>query len=377
MRQESGGVVRALLDMCLAMAERGHHVTLLTFDRGDVPEDWDGRDGRPALVAMPRAGLPTRPVGRAAARAATQRIAEADIVHFHGIWDPACRQFAAICRRRGVPYVVSIHGMLDDWCMAQKSAKKKLYLATGGRRFIENAAAVHCTAEAELEQSRKWYPRGRGVVVPLLFDLDSFREPPGDGPARRAFPQAFERPTMVLFLSRIHEKKGLEILIEAGATLRKRSIDTTIAIAGTGEEHYVARLRALAHRSGMGDRVHFLGFASGVEKVSLYQAADVFALPTSQENWGFVSLEALACGTPVLTTRGVDIWPELEASGGARIVDATPEAFAEAIADQLADDALRRSMGERGRAWVLEELTSDRVIDRYEEMYRLGVDDSR
>ncbi len=109
---------------------------------------------------------------------------------------------------------------------------------------------------------------------------------------------------------------------------------------------------------------------SGHEKLSLYQASDVFVLPTYQENWGFVLIESLACGTPLVTTRGVDIWSELESSGGAVIVDAEPGALATTIRSLLEDDGRRQEMGSRGRSWVLRTLHTDRVIDRYEALYR-------
>ena len=109
---------------------------------------------------------------------------------------------------------------------------------------------------------------------------------------------------------------------------------------------------------------------SGRDKLSLYEAADVFVLPTFQENWGFVLVESLACGTPVITTRAVDIWPELQSSGGAVIVDATPDATAAAISELLGDRARLEAMGPKGRAWVLDNLNVDRVLDRYEQLYR-------
>ena len=120
----------------------------------------------------------------------------------------------------------------------------------------------------------------------------------------------------------------------------------------------------------LGGSVEFLGFVSGREKVSLYQAADLFVLPTHQENWGFVLLESLACSTPVVTTRGVDIWPELEASGGAVIVEPTAGAVAGAVTELLGDRKRRRVMERRGRRWVLENLDVARVVGQYEQLYQ-------
>jgi glycosyltransferase involved in cell wall biosynthesis len=327
------------------------------------------QEGTPRVVPLDRGRLPR--LARSGLDTARQQIADADVIHLHVPWDPICRQLGQLAQRAGVPYVVSLHGMLDDWCMLQKRLKKRAYLAMGGRRFLTQAAAVLCTAGGERDQSSKWYPKGRAEIVPYIVDTSPFVELPGPALARESFPELFaatDRP-LVLFLSRLHEKKGLEKLIEAAAILRDRGVDVNVAIAGTGKPGYVQSLEQLGRRLGVDDRLFFIGFVGGARKLSLYEAADVFVLPTSQENWGLVLTESLGCGTPVITTRGTDIWPELEASGGAVIVDMTAQATAEAIAQLVADRQRIDSMGEKGRAWVLENLTVDRVLDQYEQLY--------
>ena len=367
---EEGGVVRAVLDMCSALAARGHRVTLLTFDATDVPQEWSG--GNPSVIELQPATGVRRRLGGASRQQVRDVFADADAVHLHVPWDLTCRQLARIALDAKVPYVLSVHGMLDDWCMAQKSLKKRLYLAVGGRRLLERAAAVHCTAAAEADQSRRWYPRGRAAVVPLIFDLADYQQLPGPDIARSTYAEAMgdAGEPVVLFLSRLHPKKRVEVLIEVAGRLRDDGFACRFLIAGTGEHEYEQHLRRLVARDNLTDRVHFVGFVSGREKLSLYQASDVFVLPTYQENWGFVLIESLACGTPLVTTRGVDIWSELESSGGAVIVDAEPGTLAATIRSLLEDDAKRREMGSRGRSWVLRTLHPDRVIESYETLYR-------
>ena len=369
-RLEEGGVVRAVLDMCGALAARGHRVTLLTFDGTAVPREWS--DGNPSVIELHRATGVLPRLGSASRRQVRAVFADADAVHLHVPWDLTCRQLAGIALAARLPYVVSVHGMLDDWCMAQKSLKKRLYLAMGGRGLLERAAAVHGTAAAEARQSSRWYPRGRARVVPLIFDLAQYQELPGPEIARSTYATALgdDGEPVVLFLSRLHPKKRVEVLIEAVARLRDADFGCRLLIAGTGEQEYEQHLRRLVAKGKLDDRVHFVGFVSGRQKLSLYQASDVFVLPTHQENWGFVLIESLACGTPLVTTRGVDIWSELEAGGGAVIVDAEPEMLAATIRSLLQDDRRRQEMGSRGRSWVLETLHTDRVIDQYEAMYR-------
>ncbi|GAB4385231.1 MAG: glycosyltransferase [Phycisphaerales bacterium] len=370
-----GGVVRAVLDMCALLADRGHEVEVLTCDDSDVPESWkQAKSGVPRVSKIPPPALPGGLFSRSQLAPLRAKVRQAEVVHLHACWTTSNNQLARMAGASGTPYVLSVHGMLDDWCMAQKTLKKRIYLALGGRRTLEEAALVHCTAEAELEQSRKWYPRGTGIVVPLIFDLEPYRKLPGPGPAEASFgPDGTgdidpNRP-VVLFLSRLHFKKGVDVLVHAAAELKRRGVIFRVLIAGTGEPDYERQIRSLIDRLGLGDDVRLLGLVTGVTKVSLYERAAVLALPTSQENFGFVFPESLACRTPVVTTRGVDIWAELEASGGAVIVERTAEAFAEAIASLLADEDRRQVMGERGRAWVLEHLDPNAIAARFEQMY--------
>jgi glycosyltransferase involved in cell wall biosynthesis len=108
---------------------------------------------------------------------------------------------------------------------------------------------------------------------------------------------------------------------------------------------------------------------TGTDKISLFCAASIFALPTSQENFGFVILEAMSAGVPVVTTKGVDTWPELEASGGALICDSSPAALADCLRSLLRDAPKRAAMGTAARAWALNRLDPAAVIARYEEVY--------
>ncbi len=368
-RLAEGGVVRAVLDVCTLMARRGHRVTLACWDPADVPAAWAAEPGRsPGVLRLDRPGRGGL-LSSTALACSDERLADADVLHLHTPWDLANLQLARQARRRGKPYVISVHGMLDVWSMAQKALKKKLFLALFARRLLNGAAAVHCTAEAERTQASRWFDGVRAVVVPLVFDLSDFRILPGPYAARAAFPVAASADCKLLFLSRLHPKKGAEVFLRAGALLQSRGQHVQLLLAGTGEAAYTAGLKRLAQELGIGERTHFLGLVVGQNKLSLFQAADLFILPTSQENFGFVFPEALACRTPVVTTKGVDIWPELEASGGAVIAERTAEAIADAAAPILKNSPLRQQMGEKGREWVLSALDNDRVSERFEAMY--------
>jgi glycosyltransferase involved in cell wall biosynthesis len=362
-----GGVTRAVLDLTDALARLGEGVELLTYQDGDVPSEWAASDRAPRVALLDAPAGPAGLFSRTQLAAIARTLDGASVLHLHAPWTLSNRQLAAIARRLGVPYILSVHGMLDDWSMAQRNLKKRLYLAFGGRRMLERAAAVHCTAAFEEEQAKKWFPRGRAVTIPLVFDVSPFRgeidpsKAPGLPPGGRP---------RLLFLSRLHEKKGLDRLLEAAAILQKRGVETDVLVAGTGEPAYERQMRELAARLGLAERTRFLGLVTGEAKSALYAAADLFVLPTSQENFGFVCPEALACGTAVVTTRGVDIWPELLESGGAEIVDNAPEPIAEAVEALLGDPERLAEMGHRGRAWVLDRFEGERVAREYQSLYR-------
>lgn len=371
LRLETGGVVRAVLDVCEALASRGHRVTLLTCDATDAPDTWRaGESGVPHVVELKRSSIPTRLLSRRGLRDARAIFAQADVVHLHALWSLSNIQLSRAARSLRKPLVVTVHGMLDRWSMEQSRLKKRVFLALCGRRFLESAAIVHFTADREREQSIRWIPGANRHtrVVPCLFDLAPYRQMPGPDLARQAFPALTRPGAKILYLSRLHPVKGIDLLIEAAAVLRRRNLPLQLLIAGPGEDDYRKSLESQVTRLGISDRTHFLGMVSGPEKISLYQAADVFVLPTKQESFGIVLVEALASGAPVITTKGTDIWGEIEKAGGL-IVPRQAEPLADAMEKILRDEQLRTSLGKQGRDYVFEWLAHDRVAGQYEQLY--------
>lgn len=365
LRLELGGVVRAVMDMAKIATDRGAGVRLLTSDATDAPPAWrEGEAGAPHVQVVP----PMRLFG-SPSKTMADAIAWADVVHLHTPWSTANVPIARTARRAGKPYVLTVHGMLDDWSMTQRRLKKQVYLALFGRRLLNGAAAIHCTAEAERQQAAAWYS-ARSVVLPLIFDQTPYLQLPGSASARQAFAatQSPDAP-VALFLSRVHPKKGVEHLIDAASQLRDRHPQLLTIIAGPEEADYGAQLRERIAQQGLAEHVRLIGPVRGELKLSLYELADVFVLPTSQENFGLVLIEAMACGTPVVTTRGTDIWSEIQGAG-ATIVPQEAGAIAEAMSALLTDTGRRQETGSRARRWVLERFDSNTLGADYEAMYR-------
>lgn len=371
-----GGVPRFVLDDSRVMAQQGHPSTILTLDTTDTPNEWLSDSSKtnnrylPRVVKVARPSLGGKLFGPIQLRAIRAEIAQADVVHLHCVWSPTTFQIAVVARQLGVPYVVSLHGMLDDWSMDQAAFKKRAYMALGGTRLLEQAARVHSTATAELDQSNKWFSRGRAEIIPYLMDLEPYRHLPGPDAAREKFTFLKNGEPTFLFLSRLHYKKGCEHLLRAAKLHIDSGKPGQFVFAGTGDESYITSLKNLANELKIDEKVHFVGQVTGQLKLSLYEACDCFVLPTSQENFGLVLVEAMMCRTPVITTKGVDIWKDLLKSNGASVVDQDAAAIADAMAAMTADATKLSEMGEAARNWVFDTFAEDSLIGRYEQFYR-------
>jgi len=367
-RLTEGGTVRAAIDLCAVIAQRGHDVTWLTCDDFDTPEEWkNGAPNTPTIQTLGVFEKRGRRLTRTQLQLASSFIKDVDVVHVHAMWDLSNPQIGKLCQEHRVPWVLSIHGMLDDWSMAQRGIKKQLYLKTAGRTMIQSPAAFHTTAEEERRQVARWLKHSNIKVVPCIVDLEPYRHVPDSKQAIETFGKC-DHPT-VLFLSRIHEKKSIETLIEATKILKEKDKPIRLLIAGTGDQAYIETLKHLAEQCGVQEEVTFLGMVLGDLKLSLYAMADIFALPTQQENFGLVYPEALLCQTPVIGTRGTDIWRELE-DAGAIIAERTSLAFADAIEELASDQSRLKELGVQGRDHVLRWLDTDRVGEQYDSMYK-------
>jgi glycosyltransferase involved in cell wall biosynthesis len=368
-RLADGGIARAVLDLCKVFADRGHQVQLLCHEPKDVPAEW--MSTQPGL---PRAVVANRPASRLAllkpVAAELDALRQTDVLHLHAPWELGNIRMAHQARKLGVPYVLSVHGMLDDWSMAQRSLKKRVFLALVGRSLLNRAASVHFTAEAELAQAKKWFSNPNTSVLPCLVDWSAFERLPGPEAGLQLIPEPWRQKHRILFLSRLHEKKGVDLLIRAVAMIRDAGVNSAVLlIAGIGDPAYVDRLKTLASELNLTDRIVFLGMISGQAKISLLQAVDLLALPTQQENFGLVLPEAMACRTPVVTTRGTDIWQEIQAAG-AVITERTAADFARQMTALLNDPSDRARRGAMGREWVFSALSVGPLSEKYEALYR-------
>lgn len=253
-----------------------------------------------------------------------------DALISHGVWEYHGLPVRAAARRHGRPYFVFVHGMLDPWFrrFRLKHAKKWLVWPWAGYPVLRDAQAVLYTAEEEARLAPRsfWLYRARAVVTHL-----GIAPPPEESTAQRAqfaqlFPGLAARP-FILYLGRIHEKKGIDVLIEAFGRVTQAQPELRLAIAGPDQSGLRPRLERLGARVGLAGRVDWLGELRGDVKWGALRSAAAFALSSHTENFGYAVVEALASGTPVLISDRVHIWREIAADGAALVGPDTVDGF--------------------------------------------------
>jgi glycosyltransferase involved in cell wall biosynthesis len=247
-----------------------------------------------------------------------------DAVIVNGLWQFHGFACWRALRNSGVPYFVFSHGMLDPWFKSRyplKHLKKWFYWPWAEYRVIRDAAATIFTCQEEMLLARKsfWLYRCKEAVTTYGTAC-----PPVDGERLKA--QFFEtHPSLsgkriLLYLGRIHEKKGCDILVAAFAAVAKANTNTHLIVAGPDPDGLGPELREVANQCGMGERISWPGMLRGDAKWAAFYACEAFILTSHQENFGIAVAEALACGRPVFISNKVNIWREVE-SDGAGFVD--------------------------------------------------------
>lgn len=274
-----------------------------------------------------------------------------DIVHVNCCWLPSCAFIQKWAQEAGYKVVLTPHGMLEPWIMRRHYWSRKLpALLLYQKRAICEADYLHATAESEKENLLKLGYNSKVTVIPNGIDVDSIQ-----------MKRSWERTKTILFLSRIHVKKGIDCLIEAAVSLRDELEGYQIVIAGEGDPAYIASLKQQVADAGMADVFNFVGGIYGDRKWDLFREADLFVLPTHSENFGLVVAEALACGTPVVTTQGTP-WQELETRHCGWWTEIGSRPTRQALREfLLLDENTLKSMGMNGRKLVEEKYSSQKM----------------
>jgi glycosyltransferase involved in cell wall biosynthesis len=285
-----------------------------------------------------------------------QYVSGYELAHIHAVFNHSSVAAARECRRQDIPYVIRPLGTLDPWSMKQKPLRKRVFWSLAGASMLSGAAAVHYTSQAEKTATEDLLGVNHGQVIPLGIETvaDSTNGGHGD--------------PYVLVLSRLHPKKGLDVLIDAFIALTGREglSPWRLVIAGDGPADYIALLKRKA--AAVQDRIVFAGWLDGERKEKMLRNASVLALPSYQENFGLCVMEALARSVPVLLSPHVNLANEIEAANAGWIAPVERQALTETLASALSNSG---ELAKRGRAGKLlsQRYSWERVATDLTELY--------
>ncbi|MEP0918593.1 hormogonium polysaccharide biosynthesis glycosyltransferase HpsP [Leptolyngbya sp. DQ-M1] len=269
-----------------------------------------------------------------------------DLAHIHALFSPVSSCSAAIARSRQLPYILRPLGTLDPADLRKKRYLKRLYAAALERPNLAGAAAVHFTSDQEAKTSERFNTVTRDLVIPLGVSL-----PPSESSSiHEKYRIPDDRP-ILLFMSRIDPKKGLDLLIPALEQL-DQNFHFVLAGGNPQDPSYEAAIRDRIQTSRLKDKTSIVGFVTGAEKTALLKAADLFVLPSYYENFGIAVAEAMSVGTPVVISDQVHIWQEIERSQSGWICTCDVESLTQTLKAALHDRAeqLRRGKNAQNHA---------------------------
>lgn len=363
----TGGPVASVTSLCAGLAARGHELTVLT---GAGPL-------HPAVLELRgRVRVRTEPLGpyrlgnwSSAFRAAClEEARRADIVHDNGVWLHTNWSSVRMAGRAGRPIVRSPHGMLSAWALRRSRMRKRLVWNLIERRLFARAALVHVTSELEERDVRRLGITARTVVIPHGIDLEGEYAAANIARARKAgLPEADGR-RVVLFLSRIHPVKGLDLLCRVWGELPAR-LPAILLVAGPGDDAPLKELRRWIDEQA-GPPARYIGPVTGDSKLALLSSAWLVVLPSYSENYGMVIAEALACGTPVLTTTQMP-WAEVAATGCGWVIEPRADSLARTLDAALGlNSDEHEPMRARARALVSRSHSLETTVTRMEKSYQ-------
>ena len=331
--ERSGGPATAIIPMCRALMQQGIEVLLLSTTDGLSGANVTEYKGVPAILFPPQLGASFK-YSRPLASWLRSNIRNFDLAHIHAVFNHSSIAAARACRKAGVPYIIRPLGTLDPWSMTQKSLRKRLFWKISGEAMLRDAVAVHYTSAVEKLSTEGHLGLNHGKVIALGIDANTT-----NGQVRGE--------PYVLVLSRLHPKKGLDVLIGAFLSLIENGKfpEWRLMIAGDGPPDYVSKLKAAA--SSQPDRIVFTGWLDDDRKYAVLAGASLLALPSHQENFGLCVMEALSHSVPVLVSPNVNLAAEIVSAKAGWVAAIDKDALVAKLAEALDDED---ELMKRGRA---------------------------
>lgn len=376
-----GGPVKTTHDLCKTLVSKGDEVDVYTtnvnaFGRVEVPihkpVDVDGVKVTYFPVRCPVAYNYAPDMGKAIKK----NVSKYDLVHIHSVYLYPTFIAAKICRKKNIPYIINPFGALDPDMIGLKSSFiKRIYIELVERNNINKASAVQVASEYEKNRLLSLGFRAPVHIVPCAIDPKEYLLLGNKQILKEKYPQITNKK-IILFMGRIHPKKGLDLLALAFAEIAKKREEIALVIAGTGEERYVKKVKTMLKDKGLSSRTVFTGLLTGKEKISALHESDVFVLPSYGENFGIAVIEAMACKLPVVVTDKVGLSLDINEYNAGIVTKCDTNEIASAILKILKSNEVSEEMRIKAMKLVEDRFTlskaTDKMIKLYEEAGAIG-----
>ncbi|BAT56482.1 Glycosyl transferase, group 1 [Nostoc sp. NIES-3756] len=371
-----GGPSQMVLGLAPALAKAGAQVTIITTDSNgdsgqkplDVPLNVPIKQEGYEIIYFRCSPFRRYKFSLDLLKWLNSHAHEYDIAHIHALFSPVSSASATVCRQKKLPYILRPLGTLDPADLQKKKQLKKLYVEIIERRNLAGAAAIHFTSEQEAKISARFGVNTHDLVIPLgVIPLQK--------PVENTLLIQLEIPQgvpLILFMSRIEPKKGLDILIPALEKLLASGNNFHFVLAGTNPQDpdYEQQIKDQIANSSLRSHTTITGFVTGELKASLLQAADLFVLPSYYENFGIAVAEAMVAGVPVVISDQVHIWQQVHDSESGWVGTTEVESLVELLQQALQNPQERQLRGINARNYALENFSWDAIAQQMIQAYR-------
>ncbi|GBE91594.1 hormogonium polysaccharide biosynthesis glycosyltransferase HpsP [Nostoc cycadae] len=371
-----GGPSQMVLGLAPALAKEGIKVTILTTDSNgdagqkplDVPLNRPIQQDGYEIIYFRCAPFRRYKFSLDLLKWLKSHANEFDLAHIHALFSPISSAAAMVCRQKKLPYILRPLGTLDPADLQKKKQLKKLYVELIERRNLADAAAIHFTSEQEAKISARFGVNTKDLVIPL-----------GVKPTQKIQSSAVrsqldipENVPLVLFMSRIDPKKGLNLLIPALEKLLANDCKFHFVLAGTNPQDpdYEQKINSQIENSSLRSHTTITGFVSGELKACLLQAADLFVLPSYYENFGIAVAEAMVAGIPVVISDQVHIWQQVSDSDSGWVGQTDVSALFELLQQALQNPAECQRRGMNAQKYALEHFSWDAIARQMIQAYQ-------
>lgn len=370
---EWGGPPRVVQGLTEALARRGVEVSIFVPLRRGEENSLIYPKG--VEVKTFKESLPVSRIWRvyspAFAKALNKEIFGFDLIHIHEIWHHSHFVAYRAAKKSKKPFIITPHGALEPWCLKWKYVKKKIFAALIQKSILKEANVLHALTQREAKDIKSFVGDNKIAVIPNGISPEEFQNLPLPLEIEKKYPELTNKK-VILFLGRIHPKKGLDILAEAFGKIVGNRKDICLFVAGPDNNGYQEKIKSILAKNNVLDKVIFSGALGGKDRLAALSRADMFVLPSYSEGFSMTILEAMVCRLPVIITNQCN-FPEVRENEAGLVINPSTDELVKAITKLLENSALSKEMGENGRKLVLEKFTWDKIADKMINLYKNAI----